>query len=189
MKSHLLLTTIAAVLLVGCGGANIALIKAAKDGDIEEVKRHLDADANVNAKDIAGKASKFSGQKGYTALHHASQGGHKEIVQLLIGKGADANAKAPKTSGGNTPIDLTREHPEITELLHKHGSIHSRMHRAVAVGYVKAVEACLDAGMNVNKNSALGTPLDQAIEWERTEVANFLRERGGKTSVELRQKR
>ena len=63
------------------------------------------------------------------------------------------------------------------------------MHRAVAVGYVKAVEACLDAGMNVNKNSALGTPLDQAIEWERTEVANFLRERGGKTSVELRQKR
>jgi hypothetical protein len=39
------------------------------------------------------------------------------------------------------------------------------MNRAVGVGYVKAVEACLDAGMDVNKKGPLGTPLDQAIKW------------------------
>ncbi|MDA7520848.1 ankyrin repeat domain-containing protein, partial [bacterium] len=166
-----------------------ALIQAARDGDIEAVKQHLAAGANVNAKDTKGKVQEVPFQKGWTSLHHAAGAGHKEIVQLLIKKKADTNAKAPKSSGGHTPIDLTRGHPEITELLHKHGSKHSRMNRAVGVGYVKAVEACLDAGMDVNKKGPLGTPLDQAIKWERTEVANFLRERGGKTSAELRQKR
>ena len=55
-----ILITIAAVVLVGCGGADVALIKAAKDGDIEAVKRHLAAGANVNAKDMKGKVKKVS---------------------------------------------------------------------------------------------------------------------------------
>ena len=46
---HLLLTTIAAVLVVGCGNPDGALIQAAKDGNIEAVKQHLAAGANVNA--------------------------------------------------------------------------------------------------------------------------------------------
>jgi len=187
---HLLLTTIAVVVLVGCGGADVALIKAAKGGDIEAVKRHLAAGVNVNAKDMKGKVKKYPYQNGWTALHHASQAGHKEIVQLLIGEGADANAKAPKSSGGSTPIDLTREHPEITELLHKHGSKHSRIHRAASVGYVEAVRDCLDAGMDVNKKLPTGdTPLDKAISNGHTEAADLLRKRGGKTSIELWQNR
>ena len=49
---HLLLTTIAAVLLVGCGKvinseANRALIDAAWNGNIEAVKQHLAAGADV----------------------------------------------------------------------------------------------------------------------------------------------
>ena len=57
---HLLLTTIAAVVLVGCGESqspepptakapDIPLWKAAIKGDIEAVKKHLDACADVNA--------------------------------------------------------------------------------------------------------------------------------------------
>jgi ankyrin repeat protein len=51
---HLLLTTIAAVLLVGCGepsnpAADRALLKAAELGNIEAVKQHLAAGADVNA--------------------------------------------------------------------------------------------------------------------------------------------
>ena len=48
---HILLTTIAAVLVVGCGNpeADRALFAAAA-GNIEAVKQHLAAGADVNAK-------------------------------------------------------------------------------------------------------------------------------------------
>ena len=47
---HLLLTTIAAVVLAGCGGPPKDIWEAAKQGDIEAVKQYLDAGADVNAK-------------------------------------------------------------------------------------------------------------------------------------------
>ncbi len=84
MKSHLLITTIAAVVLVGCGNSDGALIQAAKDGDIEAVKQHLAAGANVNAKE---------GVFGTTPLHPAAANDHKELAELLIEKGANVNAK------------------------------------------------------------------------------------------------
>ena len=43
---HILLTTIAAVVLVGCGGS---IHQAAEEGNIEAVKQHLAAGADVNA--------------------------------------------------------------------------------------------------------------------------------------------
>ena len=53
---HLLLTTIAAVVLVGCGNpeADRALLDASEKENIEAVKQHLDAGADVNAKDDGG---------------------------------------------------------------------------------------------------------------------------------------
>ena len=82
---HLLLTTIAAVVLVGCGNpeADRALLDAANDGNIKAVKQHLAAGADVNAKDGGG----------WTLLLQAVAGGHKEIVELLIDNGADVNGK------------------------------------------------------------------------------------------------
>jgi predicted component of type VI protein secretion system len=57
---HLLLTTIAAVVLVGCGESqppepptakapDLSILDAAEKGNIEAVKQHLAAGANVNA--------------------------------------------------------------------------------------------------------------------------------------------
>ena len=46
---HLLLTTIAAVVLVGCG-PSVDIHEAAAFGNIEAIKQHLAADADVNAK-------------------------------------------------------------------------------------------------------------------------------------------
>ena len=135
---HLLLTTIAAVLVVGCGDSqqsspqaepvepvaeaatpepptakapDIPLWKAAIKGDIEAVKKHLDAGADVNAKDD---------QFGGTPLHHVTVKGHKEIVELLIAQGADVNVL---DGGGYTPLDWAIEdnHTEIADLLRKHG--------------------------------------------------------------------
>ena len=46
---HILITTIAAVLLVGCGGPSIH--KAVVDGDIELVEQLIAAGTDVHAKD------------------------------------------------------------------------------------------------------------------------------------------
>ena len=103
---HLLLTTIAAVLLVGCG-PSVGIHQAAYDGDIQVVKYHLADGADVNAKD-----------NGWTPLHHAAARGHKEIVELLIAAGADVNPK-----NNFLPLDgaISYKHTDIANLLRKHG--------------------------------------------------------------------
>ena len=94
MKS-ILVSIVAAVVLVGC--KSISIHQAVFDGNIEAVKQHLDAGAEVDAKD-----DKFVG----TFLHWAAAGGQNEIVELLIAKGADVNA----TDGdGDTPFASCRK--------------------------------------------------------------------------------
>ena len=78
MKSHLLLTTIAAVLVVGCGvwgpsEAERALVGAAESGNIEAVKQHIAAGTDVNAKDYWGR----------TPLHWAIRNNRTETADLL----------------------------------------------------------------------------------------------------------
>ena len=123
---HLLLTTIAAVVLVGCGESqqsapapepptakapDIDIHEAADRGNIEAVKQHIAAGADVNAKDGGG----------WTPLHHAVLFvGNKEIAELLINNGADVNAM---DKDGNTPLDdaIQQKRTETADLLRKHG--------------------------------------------------------------------
>jgi ankyrin repeat protein len=49
-------------------------------------------------------------------LHNAADEGHKEVIELLIAKGAGVNAK---DEDGETPLDWADE--EIADLLRKHG--------------------------------------------------------------------
>jgi len=85
---------------------------AAKYGLIEAVKKHLANGANVN--------TVVDGISGRTLLFLAAQWGHKEIVELLIAKGADVNAKSVV---GEAPLDraIRFNRAEITDLLRKHG--------------------------------------------------------------------
>ena len=53
-----------------------------------------------------------------TPLHNAAEYGHKEVAELLIAEGADVNAK---DSFSITPLNYTIGHPEIVDLLRKHG--------------------------------------------------------------------
>ena len=92
---HLLLTTIAAVLLVGCAtmqqpepltakAPDISIHDAATLGNIEAVKQHLAAGVDVNVKDDVE----------LTPLHWAAQSSRKKIIELLLANGADVSAKA-----------------------------------------------------------------------------------------------
>jgi len=76
-----LITTIAAVLLVGCAdeGSNLLVLDANK-GDIVAVKQHLAAGTDVNAKDLSQR----------TPLMAATEGNIEGIKQL-IAEGADSN--------------------------------------------------------------------------------------------------
>ena len=84
---HLLLTTIAAVLVVGCctpapepptaKAPDISIHKAAEDGNIEAVKQHLAAGTDVNAKVVSGPL------QGSTPLDWAINFNHTETADLL----------------------------------------------------------------------------------------------------------
>ena len=107
---HLILTTIAAVVLVGCGGPSVDIHQAAKDGNIKAVKQHLADGVGVNAKQ----------QDGFTPLHLAAFTDRMEVVELLIENGADVNAK---DEDGGTPLlyATLSGHKETVDLLRNHG--------------------------------------------------------------------
>jgi len=158
MKQRLL-TTIAAVVLVGCGpsASDISIHTAAFGGHIKAIKQHLAAGADVDAKSGIG----------LTPLHEAADRLSKEIAELLIAKGADVNAK---NDDGETPLHYAafvgqKEIPkEIAELL-------------------------IAKGADVNaKDVDDVTPLDVAINDDvaEIEIADLLRKHGGKTGEELK---
>jgi hypothetical protein len=146
---HLLLTTIAAVVLVGCGpkAPDISIHLAASMGEHYAVHQHLIAGSDVNAKNEIGMTPLHyaagsgherivemliaaganvndnmnpDGVLGWTSLHAASADGHYAVVQLLIKNGADIN---PITSGGATPLDFVEERTRIAKFLKSRGGI------------------------------------------------------------------
>ena len=178
---HLLITTIAAVLLVGCG-PSVDIWKAAEDGNIKAVKQHLAAGADVDAK---------GGWLGGTPLHYAVGKGHKRIVELLIAKGADVHEKA---KDGTTPLHSTKT-KEIAELLIAEGAdVNAKgdrgstpLHGAAFKGHKEIAELLIVKGANVNaKDFENKTPLDWAIAGKRSETTDLLRKHGGKTGAELK---
>ena len=101
---HLLLTTIAAVVLVGCGESpkETPIHDAVAAGDIEAVKQHLAAGTDVNVMD----------EDGWIPLHYATANDHKELAELLIEKGANLNGKSDE-GGTSLHYAAIKGHKEL----------------------------------------------------------------------------
>ena len=129
MMKHLLLTTIAAVVMVGCGESqspeppsakapDISIRKAVEAGNIEAVKQAIADGADVDSKNVEGR----------TPLCRAVQYGKKDVIKLLIEEGADVNARM---NFGDTALDYANVsgglgmsyevRKEVVDLLRKHG--------------------------------------------------------------------
>ena len=136
----------------GSSAANRVLLNAAIEGDAEAVKRSLDAGADINVQNVKGSQS-------WTPLFGAVVYGRKEVIELLIAKGADVNRKCEDYE---TPLHIAvdafaspENRKEIAKLL-------------------------ISNSADVNAVDMRGrTPLDGA----KGETAELLRKNGGKYSM------
>ena len=199
---HILITTIAAVVLVGCG-PSVDIWEAARTGNIEAVKQHLADGGDVNVKDKERWIDFRSGfrlrRNGETPLHDAAYGGHKEVAELLISKGADVNAK---NNDGVTPLhDAARKsRKEVAELLIAKGAeVNAKsdttgrlfdqeqtpLHHAANGGQKEIVELLIAAGADVNAKGRgfFQTPLQFAANKGDKEIAELLVAEGAEVNT------
>ena len=121
---------------------SMALFQAAIDGNVDMLKQHLEDGAEINQTGIgygatplsmalAGghlAASKLLIEKGANVnaivdgggnlLFFIAPSGRKDLVELLLNNGAKVNHT---NKYGKTPLDEAKRHPQITDLLRKHG--------------------------------------------------------------------
>jgi ankyrin len=125
-------------------------------------------------------------KNGYTPLHYAVYKGHKEMVRLLIARGAAVDARTHDGSA-KTPLHMAAEtgHLAIARFLLDRGSkidetakgIYHQgftpLHFAAANGHEAVVEMLIKKGANVNAFK-YNTPLHAAAEQGRANTAKVL---------------
>ena len=144
------------------------------------MKLLIDSGATVNA----------SGHNvwGCTPLHEASFYGHTPIVEILLTRGADVNAK---NMYGSTPLHeaASKGYPSIVQLLlaHKpiaHSEVQASLHAAAASGHIAVVKQLLEYGADVNAQGFdRAIPLHQAVLHGQAEVAYLLLSAGSDTTA------
>ena len=164
---------------LGQAQAKESIDAASRYGIIEAIKRHLVAGTDVNAKD----------KHGGTPLHRAAYKGQKEIIELLITKGANVKHSSHGTpldwammEGGRLFVRFLREHGGKTV-----GELKAEADRIIGAakdGDVEAVKQAIADRVDVNaKDSGGSTPLHSAAYSGEAEVSELLIAEGAKVNV------
>ena len=167
------------------GGPPLTLNEAASIGDIELVGSLID---KGDAIDVSNDGNK-------TALQCAAMNGQKDVVELLLAKGARIDAQ--ESYAGRTALHYAAEkgHKGIVELLiNKGADINAKitadpkgdtpLHSAVKAGHREIIELLIDNGADVNaKGDRGGTPIHLAVLRGHKEIVEFLITSGADVNV------
>ena len=178
MKS-LLVSIVAAVVLVGCGESQQSTPPAKPESALKKsMKSALEQGiSNARAKRAVKRAVLKAVKKGDIEavkqaitdgtdvnadgfLVAAIKEGHKEIAELLIAEGANVNGRETSFEG-------------------------SPLHQAVSQDMQEIIELLIAKGADTNVKSAYYlTPLDWAVKLKKTETIKLLQKHGGKSAAE-----
>jgi len=183
-----------------------SLPQAAKDGDIEQVKKLIAQGADINEKGKYGRnalhaaccykdrgtiirllidhGANVNARDGVesTPLHFAARYADKQTVELLLSKGADVNAKNRKK--GRTPLFEAMTSPaegrkEVVEILVAKGAKVSAFHLAAYMGEMEKLKKYLQEGINVNTPGEFNnTALHAACNSGKKNIVEFLISKG-----------
>jgi hypothetical protein len=211
---------------------DISIHEASEEGNIETIKQHLAAGTDVNAKESFFQSTPLHraclfGRKEVvkmllangadvnakdddmmTALSYATTGEDKEIVELLLDKGANLTDEVgPPLLGVSNKgivklliaegVDVNAKADQGETPLYHAGTGETALHGAASEGYKEAAGLLITAGADVNAKDNNGkTPLDFAesvfpanplqVKAAKKEIADLLHKHGGKTGEELK---
>ena len=144
--------------LLGASNRRGGIYDAAWEGDLQKVKDLVLAGVDINAKfvrdwETLGYGCISLAHCGGTPIHFAVERGRKEIVEYLVGEGADIRV-----------IDYQRMEP---------------IHYAVYFGFKDIIEYLIAHGADVNVIYDYGRrPIDHAVERGNKEIVEWLLENG-----------
>lgn len=163
-----------------------AILEAARDGQIDDVRTRLDESPNL----IWVKAP----VTGNTLLHLALDNNHEELARLLLQKGA--NPDVADNAGWKPLATAARDGPlllPLAELLLEHGAnvdaINVRvgqtaLHLCATRDFTELAQILLDHGAQVDQRDVNGeTPLYKAVADRRTNIVKLLLQHGAAKNV------